>query len=300
MTALQTAERRADAAERAVVAARIAVNKAAVLDPRMMLMLGTKDARRIAYEKASAAMQTARARSDEAQSRLQQARKAAAPKPNAKALRTALKAAISAEKRAAAAVVRNERAIERAASMIGDASVRLGHAEAALEKARETDARDVAKAAAGSGKTPAGSVQRARTAHQAAVDAVDAARAARAGLDAKQPDLEEASHAAKDRVEEAVLAVIAVEVPIKQIITKTEALMAELVHGRIVLREMLSADLVADAQLKERALAVLRVTELPGEYGYGGGDWSKHPATAKWEQARTRLMTDADAPLDVF
>jgi hypothetical protein len=295
MTALQAAERRAQAAERAVTAARAAVDKAAVLDPRLILMLGTDDARRVAFEKATEAMRAARWRSDEAQARLQKARKAAQPKPSPKVMREALKAAITAQKRAASAVKRNEQAIERAAEMIGDASVRLGHAEAALEKARERDAASAVKAAARAGALPTqSSMQKARAAQQAAADAVDAARAARAKLEAQQGDLADANRVAKDKVEEAVANVLKAEVPVTQILTKTEALMEELVRLRIILREMLRADLVADANVLE----VLWITELPGAFGHGGGDWSKHPATVKWEQMRTRLMADADAPLE--
>jgi hypothetical protein len=299
MTALQAAERRAEAAERAVTTARIAVNKAAVLDPRMMLMLGTNDARRVAFEKASAVMHAAQARSDQARKAVEQVRKASAPKADPKAMRAALKAAISNEKRAAAAVVRNERAIETSAGIVGDAVQRLERAEGALEKARQADASAVAKAAAGSGKAPASLMSKARATQQAATDALDAAKVARAGLEAKQSDLKSAVRQAHERVEEAVADVLKIEVPIKQIVEKAEQAMTEVTRLRVLLRILAKDNLIADEKLKERAHAVLWLNKLPGEFGHSG-DWSGHPATVAYEKMSARLMTDADTTLDIF
>jgi hypothetical protein len=294
---LHQVERACERAEERAAVARSALLKATTRDPRLLLMLASNDPDRLAYEAANEAMHAAQARADQAREAVEQARKANAPKADPKAMRDALRAAIIAERRASNAITRNEQAIARAVEIVGDAVQRLEKAEDALEKARQADANAIAKAAAGSGKVSASLVPKARATQQSATDALEAARVARTNLQAKQGKLEEASRTAKTNVEKAILAVIAAEVPIKQIVTKAEALMTEIVRLRIVLREMLSARLIADEKLKEGAKAVLWALNLPGEVGAGSGDWSRHEATIRWQQTRARLMVDADAPL---
>jgi hypothetical protein len=96
--ALHAAERRAEQAERAVIAARVAVNKASVRDGRLMGLLASNDPRRVAYEQATAAARQAEAKADEARKRVEEVRRQNGLKPSV--ARAELKAAVAAMRKA--------------------------------------------------------------------------------------------------------------------------------------------------------------------------------------------------------
>jgi hypothetical protein len=303
--ALHAAERRAEQAERAVIAARVAVNKASVRDGRLMGMLASNDPRRVAYEQATAAARQAEAKADEARKRVEEVRRQNGLKPSV--ARAELKAAVAAMRKAERTVANNLKAIERADTTAADAAARFEKAQAAIEKAKNTDTQAAVRAAQ-QGETPATSsvMYRARNIERFAEDGLAAAKAAHADLTARQPELESEVRYARDDLERAIRAVIASEAPVRRLIEQTARLQEQLVHKRVLLRHLTEGNLIegyliADEATREAAETLLR-RELPAPQGerVQHEDWDEHPASLAWDKMLAKLATDADAELDVF
>jgi hypothetical protein len=294
---MHAAERHVEICERAALAARSAVLRASTRDGRLMGMLASNDPRRIAYEKATAASFEAERKATAARERVEQLRRASIPKPSVQETRAELKAAIANELKTRRAIARHETAIETSRSMLTAAEDRLSAATAAIERAKQSDANAVAKAAASSGKAPASVLPKVRAAEESARDQLEAARAARRALEDKRAEIERAHETAKRKVETCINGVLRCELPIAKLIDRCAADHATLVSRRLVLQQILR-DGLADGDLKDRARAVLYDGTLPGDPAMVDlRDWSRATAVTAWAGMRKQLAADAGAEL---
>jgi hypothetical protein len=301
--ALHAAERRAEAAERAVVLARQQVSKASVRDGRLMGMLASNDPRRVAYENATAAPRSAEAKAEQARRNVEELRKRNGLRPGV--ARGELKIAVAAMRKAERAVENGRKAVERADTTAAHAAARFAQASTAVERAKETDTKAAVKAAEQGKAPPASVMRRAREVESFTQDELHAAQAAVDDLKTRQGEHESAVRYAKDKVQRAVAAVLRAEAPVKRLIEQTAKMQEELVGKRVLLRHLIGRlgleNLIADAATREAAAALLR-RELPAPQGeaYQHEDWDEHPASLAFEKMLARLAADGDAELDVF
>jgi hypothetical protein len=221
------------------------------------------------------------------------ARPVAVRSPAREALRLAVAALAKAE--------RNERStrdgLGRAEERILEAVEKNDAAVAALRKASDRDATDAANAArAGDPAPPASASRRARALLAEAEDLVLAARAGRDSLQAALPGLQAAAEMAKQRVEQAVSAVIKSELAIAPLMQQVEELTRALSIPRMKLR-LAQRDGLLDAEQEVEAKRLLR-TELPPLFGDAEYQrWREHPLAVLWQRTREALMQSADAPV---
>jgi hypothetical protein len=263
-----------------------------------MGMLPTADPRRQEFEKATANARAAGEKANAARQHVEALRQASAPKIDA---RTALKTAIAAAKKTQLAAAKNLKAIEAADTMVYRARDATEAAPAALAKAREEDARSAARIATGNGKAPPQSaMQKARAEEQIAVDRLAAAEDARSALRDKQGLLELSARTAQEKLNQAIDAVLAAELPVTRWVKEGTVLQEELMRVRLKLRHALAEKLIGDKATREAAASLLN-RALPREQSMDQGyvDWSKHPAAVAWEELRTKLATDADAVIEL-
>jgi hypothetical protein len=293
----QWAERTVARAEKAAITARSQLGHvSAAKDGRMLALLHAAHPDRIRFAEATNRAREAEAALDQARAQLERLREARKPKHDA---RTVLREAVAAAQKAARATPRHKATVERSRALLSKAQEQLAAAEAGLEKAREVDARNVARAASGARSPSVSAMRKARERVQAAEDAVTAAQTARDALQQKEPEIAHADANSKEAVEAAVTAVLKAEFPIDKLIRDCTETQALLIKQRMLLRQVLS-DRLASPETEEAIRGLLR-EHVPPSSGvdWGDPDWSRHPVVNGWRKMREALARDPGAGLDL-
>lgn len=141
------------------------------------------------------------------------------------------------------------------------------------------------------------STSEARAIEAAAKRDIDVWTRTAAACEAAVAAKESAAAKAQKAVDAAVANVIRNNGAAARIMDGLEAMQAELVRRRVVLRFMIIHGLIDDAHAA-RAKAILSDTVLPGGVGsVEYRDWSRHSAHVAWQAALDALARDANAPL---
>jgi len=225
-----------------------------------------------------------------------------------RALKAAVPARRSAEREALAQVIADRDAAEaithrardaanRAQGLIAEAEAKLADAQAAVEKAREAQARRAVKAAkSGAAPPPDATARNARLAEADAQDSLEAARAASeacvAALVPHERDLEYAQRLVAKAADDVIRAECG-----SRLFRETEALQAQLIAARVALRYLLGNNQIPEPENKA-ANTLLGYRQFPSFYGnIEWADHDRHQTTVAWKEAREALMRDAGAPL---
>jgi hypothetical protein len=292
--AISAAESDCRRLEQLAIKARNMLAKASVRDGRLMAMLPSRDPKRVAFEKASSEAMAAERQAQEARAKLERLRSAngGGSKPSVKQARMALEAAIIGEKRARAAAEKNRTAIDNSYTQSAAARRKLEAAERDVEKAPEDDAEAAAKAVAAGRSPPAPTLAKVKAKVADAESAVEAIRTGRQRLEERQQQLEVAVANAKRQVEDAANAVLKAECPVERLVAEACKLTEPLVAVRIKLRHWHAFATGAEREQIEMVLRE-RMPGTPAEY-YG-----EHPTSNAITAARTALMADATAEVDL-
>jgi hypothetical protein len=223
--------------------------------------------------------------------------------------RAELRAAIAAATQVEHAVEAARSAVTRASGMVEQAQARLEAASAGAAKARDALADRVVVAAKSGAPAPDMSMGAARLREVDAQDEFEACRSALTTCEAALAGSEAELVRAQKRVSLAADDVIKAA-GAARLLKEAEAVQADLVNRRVVLRHLLREGLVGEAQVAPLWEFLFRNRELPGApplsvAGLPGGgmssvehqNWDAHAAATPWRQAREALQHDADAAL---
>jgi hypothetical protein len=293
--ALKMAERSLARLEKAAIAARNDLGRvSSARDGRALALLNPQHVDRIRFNEATNRARECERKLDEARANVERLRAKNRPRVDHRAV---LRGAVAAAARAGRAIPRGKAAAERSRALLSEAEERLTAAQAALQKARETDAKNVAKAAAGARSPCLSAMVKARRQVQAAEDALEAARSAREILQAKDPEIAQADVKAKDAVTEAIDELLKSELPFGELIAQCETATEQLTRRRLILRNILRDRLVTDEQ--REAITSLLHAQLPDATG-DPDRWNRHAVSSAWRELRAKLATDPDAKLQVL
>jgi chromosome segregation ATPase len=281
--ALSAAERAAEQADKAAMHAREALSRATVRDPRTMSFILSTDPLRIEFERATIAARNADAKAAAARERLGKLR-AGNGKADPGEARAALKAAIAEVSRTEKAASANRAEIERKRVLAARTRDELERAEAGAEQAND--------------ETTAAAMAQARGKLAAAEDAARAAQNMHRRLQQKQRDLDGQAESAREKLAQAVNAVIKHELPVRKLLARTQQAHDQLAALRVILRKLLW-DKLLDGDDKGAAEAMLRA-ELPPPIGQGSWiNWDATPEGKAWGAMRQALAGDAAAAVAV-
>jgi hypothetical protein len=208
--------------------------------------------------------------------------------------RRAVAEAIADANRIGATVTKKRAAIARAGEMVEAAERELEIATAAIDKAKEADARAVARAATSkTGSPPASKTSLARTAEAAARDDLEAKRSGLATLNSELAVLEIEYQAADKGLTHAIDKMVGSSPKVSELLESARSTQAALIGHRVALHYLLANNLLAEPQ-KSAALNLLD-EPMPMRPGAGAIAWDRHPAADSWRKYRDRLRVDADA-----
>jgi 3-dehydroquinate synthetase len=172
---------------------------------------------------------------------------------------------------------------------------------AAIEEAKKNAATHLTAVAMGTAGAAPLSLKQTRLAAQDAEDALEAAKSANAALEEQHKAAERELQYASLDLDKCVRDVIRLETgaAVSELLKQAETAQADLINRRVVLRHLLHADQVAEAD-KQAVASFLRNNALPGTFGdVEYTDWGRHPACEPWRHSALALRKDADAALPI-
>ena len=185
-------------------------------------------------------------------------------------------------------------AVGRAQASADGARTRLAAAKADIDRAREETAERLAEAArTGETAAPDLSTHDARQRALNVADELDAAKVAVAACQVSAADADYVAGKARKKLRAAAGAVLASDA--KRMLAEAIACQNDLIARRLGLRFLVHELEIVDPEITS---FLRNEYELPGTWGnIHYHNWSRHPASARWQAALDGLMADADAAL---